>query len=165
VFVYLRYFLGNSAYNFKSPFSFPSTPRFRDITTICHSAHPDLRPAGDVFSFELMKLPNPESAIIERGKVADYLLNPAHPDNGGKAAFFLALGFNQDDWEDLALAFRKLAGRAEITKRVASSHGCKYIVEGRIETPGGKSPAVRTVWIIDRGADAPRLVSAYPSQE
>jgi hypothetical protein len=112
-----------------------------------------------------MKLPNPGSAIIEREKVADYLLNPAHPDNGGKAAFFVSLGFNQDDWEELALAFRRLAGRAEVTKSVESSHGHKYIVEGRIETPGGKSPTVRTVWIVDRGADAARLVTAYPCQE
>ena len=110
-------------------------------------------------------MPNSGTAIIEREKVADYLLNPAHPDNGGKAAFFLSLGFNQDDWEILALAFRRLAGGAEIAKSVETSHGCKYIVEGRIETPGGKSPTVRTIWIVDRGTEAPRLVSAYPCQE
>jgi hypothetical protein len=52
---------------------------------------------GGVFSFELMKLPNSGSTIIEREKVTDYLLNPAHPDNGGKAAFFLLLGFNRGD--------------------------------------------------------------------
>jgi hypothetical protein len=118
-----------------------------------------------LFSFELMKLPNPGSATIEREKVVDYLLNPMHPDNGGKAAFFLSHGFNQDDWQNLARAFRNLAGSAEITKSVETSHGCKYIVEGRIETPGGKAPVVRTVWIVDRGADVPRLVSAYPRQE
>jgi hypothetical protein len=112
-----------------------------------------------------MKLPNSGSAMVEREKIADYLLNPAHPDNGGKAAFFLSLGFNEDDGQELALAFRRLAGRAEITKSVESSHGCKYVVEGRIETPGGKSPTVRTVWIVDRGADVPRLVSAYPCPE
>jgi hypothetical protein len=109
-----------------------------------------------------MKLPNPGSIIIEREKVADYLLSPAHPDNGGKAVFFLSQGFNQDDWQNLALALRRLAETTEITKSVETSHGCKYIVEGRIETPVGKSPTVRTIWIVDRGADAPRLVSAYP---
>lgn len=60
---------------------------------------------------------------------------------------------------------RFITRRAEIVKSVETFHGCKYIVEGRIETPVGKSPAVRTIWIIDRGADAPRLVSAYPCQE
>jgi hypothetical protein len=33
-------------------------------------------------------------------------------------------------------------------------HGKKYIIEDTIETPSGKSPVVRTVWIIDRGEDA-----------
>jgi hypothetical protein len=124
-----------------------------------------LQPSVDVFSFQLVKLPNLGSAIIEREKIVDYLLNPAHPDNGGKAAFFLSLGFNQDNWQKLALAFRGLVEKVEIAKSVETFHGCKYILEGRIETPGGKSPVVRTVWIVDRGADAPRLVSAYPCQE
>ncbi len=32
-----------------------------------------------------MKLPNAAQAVVTRGKIADYLLNAAHPDNGGKA--------------------------------------------------------------------------------
>ena len=27
-----------------------------------------------------MKLPNPDKLLVEREKIADYLLNPAHPD-------------------------------------------------------------------------------------
>ena len=27
-----------------------------------------------------MKLPNAEQAVVEREKIADYLLNPAHPE-------------------------------------------------------------------------------------
>jgi len=104
-----------------------------------------------------MKLPNLGSAIIEREKVTNYLLNSSHPDNGGKAAFFLSLGFDPGDWLSLAMAFRRLAERVEITKSVETSHGCKYIVEGRIESPGGKSPVVRTIWIVDRGAIGQRL--------
>ncbi|HEV7374892.1 MAG TPA: hypothetical protein VGN95_09260 [Pyrinomonadaceae bacterium] len=44
-------------------------------------------------------------------------------------------------------------------------HGKKYIIDDMIEMPSGKSPVVRTVWIIDRGEDAPRLVTAYPHEE
>jgi len=40
-----------------------------------------------------MKLPNAERAVVDREKIEEYVLNAAHPDNGGKAAFFLALGF------------------------------------------------------------------------
>jgi hypothetical protein len=43
-----------------------------------------------------------------------------------------------------------------------SKHGKKYIVDGAIESPGGKTPMVRTVWIIDKGENIPRLVTVYP---
>ena len=45
-----------------------------------------------------------------------------------------------------------------------SAHGGKYILDGRIETPSGKRPIVRTVWIVDRGVEMPRLVTAYPQE-
>jgi len=51
-----------------------------------------------------VKLPNAEKAIAEHEKVADYLLNAAHPDNGGKAAFFEGLGFCHAEPETLATA-------------------------------------------------------------
>jgi hypothetical protein len=56
-----------------------------------------------------MKLPNADKAIVEREKVADYLLNAAHPDNGGKAEFFMQLGFRREQWEILAAALKALA--------------------------------------------------------
>lgn len=56
-----------------------------------------------------MKLPNSDAAGIAQEKIRDYLLNAAHPDNGGKAPFFLSLGFQREDWSALAIAFRELA--------------------------------------------------------
>jgi hypothetical protein len=44
-----------------------------------------------------MKLPNADRAFVAQEKIRDYLLNAAHPDNGGKAAFFMALGFRAED--------------------------------------------------------------------
>jgi hypothetical protein len=44
-------------------------------------------------------------------------------------------------------------------------HGLKYILDGRIGTPSGKTPVVRSVWIVDAGREAPRLVTAYPKPE
>ncbi|MBI4517213.1 MAG: hypothetical protein HY699_15515 [Deltaproteobacteria bacterium] len=112
-----------------------------------------------------MKLPNAHLAVVEREKITGYLLNPAHPDNGGKAAFFQAQGFKGSDWQTLADAFRKLAVSDDVTEAVESRHGRKYILDGRIETPSGKVSVVRTVWIVDRGLDAPRLITAYPREE
>ena len=105
-----------------------------------------------------MKLPNAHLAVVEREKIVDYLLNPAHPDNVGKAPFFFTLGFSRDDWQPLAVALGKLAEATEVAKSMESPHGRKYVLDGRIETPSGKTPVVRTIWI-DRGADRPRLVT------
>jgi hypothetical protein len=56
-----------------------------------------------------MKLPNAHLALAEQSKIIEYLLNPAHPDNSGKALFFQSLGFRPEEWQVLADAFRKLA--------------------------------------------------------
>ena len=111
-----------------------------------------------------MNLPNAHLAEVEQEKICGYLLNPAHPDNGGKAAFLMALGFHSESWRALATALRELAESCAAAKSLASAHGTKYIVDGRIGTPGGGTSWVRTVWIVDRGAEAPRLVTAYPHQ-
>jgi hypothetical protein len=65
---------------------------------------------------------------------------------------------------DSADALVQVAFLNDVTAKVESTHGVKYIVDGRIETPVGRSPWVRTVWIVDHGQTAPRLVTAYPQQ-
>jgi hypothetical protein len=109
-----------------------------------------------------MRLPNARLALVAREKIADYLLNAAHPDNGGKAEFFASLGFRREEWEVLARAFRELVVATEVTEHLESAHGMKYILEGAIQTPSGKVPRVRTIWIVDWGRNCPRLVTAYP---
>jgi hypothetical protein len=112
-----------------------------------------------------MKLPNAANAVVEREKIADYLLNPSHPDNGGKGEFFGKLGFRRKEWEVLAAAFRVLAQTAEVTSYAESPHGRKYVMVGRLESPAGKVVWVRTIWIVDKGWDVARLVTAYPRKE
>ena len=109
-----------------------------------------------------MKLPNAETAVVERGKIVDYLLNAAHPDNGGKAAFFEGLGFRRGEPETLAKALRELARQAEVTRTATSPHGRKYVIVGQIKSPIGKAADVQTIWIVDKGLDMARLVTAYP---
>ena len=46
-----------------------------------------------------MPLRNAHLALVERHKVLEYLLNAAHPDNGGKAQFFKSLGFIRENAE------------------------------------------------------------------
>ena len=111
-----------------------------------------------------VKLPNAEKAIVGRNKIADYLLNPAHPDNGGKAVFFEELGFRRAEPETLAKALRELARQAEVTRIATSPHGRKYVIVGQIKSPIGKAADVQTIWIVDEGLDKARLVTAYPDK-
>ena len=112
-----------------------------------------------------MKLPNADKAIVERGKIADYLLDSAHPDNSGKAEFFERFGFRRSEWKILADAFMALARKAEVAQSMKSPHGQKYVIVGRIESPNGKTASVRTIWIVDKGLNIARLVTAYPHKE
>lgn len=51
-------------------------------------------------------------AVVEREKVVDYLLNPAHRYGASKARFFGAFGFRVEQWETFA---RRYANTARIT--------------------------------------------------
>jgi hypothetical protein len=109
-----------------------------------------------------LKLPNANLAVVDRTKVVEYLLNREHPDNGGKADFFIAMGYHPGDWDAFAAALRLLALSASVTSTMESSHGTKYIVDGPIDKSGGSERLVRSVWIVDTGETVPRLVTAYP---
>ena len=112
-----------------------------------------------------MNLPNGEHAVVEPDKVRDYLLDVAHPDGFGKAVFFTAMGFQREAWEALAEALRQVARNSSVTKSMTSVHGQKYIVDGMVLTPRGQTVLVRTIWIVDKGGDRPRLVTAYPGEQ
>ena len=114
-----------------------------------------------------MTLRNAHLAIVERHKIVDYLLNPSHPDNGGKAQFFQTLGFSVERPELLIEALRTVAQTGEVAEHVESVYGEKSVVDGSISSHTEETQAriVRTVWIIDRGSEAPRLITAYPGRE
>ena len=109
-----------------------------------------------------MKLPNPDKAVVERGKIVDYLLNPRHPYGASKARFFAEFGFRADEWEQLAEALREHGRRHEVALARETGFGSRYTIEGELSTPGGRRPRVCSVWQVDAGASAPRLITAYP---
>ncbi len=74
-------------------------------------------------------------------------------------------GFTIEGWEIFEEALRRLAASSSFTMRMDSRHGTKYIVDGPLATPVGKAPLVRTIWIVDQGANHPRLVTAYPYEK
>lgn len=113
-----------------------------------------------------MKLANSHLAIVEARKVAEYLLNASHPENGGKARFFEGLGYSALDVMPLVAALRTVAVTGEAVGRIASRHGTKFIVEGKLpsQVEASKNRAIRTVWIVESADEVPRLVTAYPHE-
>ncbi len=106
-----------------------------------------------------MILPNLGQAFVERQKITTYLLSEEN--SGGKAAFFVAFGFDLAQPEQLEQALFAHAAAYEVARIAETIHGIKYVIDGRMQTPDGRSPQVRAVWIVDRGEEAPRLVTAY----
>lgn len=111
-----------------------------------------------------MKLPNAERAEAAPAKVRDYLLSPDHPDGSSKARYFGALGFTREGWPLLRDALLAVAREGEAEPGAASVFGQKYVVRGIVRGPGGRAAGVVTVWIVLRGDDVPRLVTAYPEE-
>lgn len=109
-----------------------------------------------------MKLPNVEKAEIPREKIEGYLLSTTHRDGRSKAAFFAHYGFAAEHWEMLAEALRRHAAENEVVKTEQSPFGTRYIVEGALQAPDGRTPYLRVVWFVERGQTIPRLATAYP---
>jgi hypothetical protein len=112
-----------------------------------------------------MKLPQHERALVPREKIAEYLLSETHADGRHKATFFTHFGFVREFWETLAEALRQHAAAHEVARVEDSPFGTRYVVEGIITTPGGRTPLLRSVWFIRHGEDVPRFVTAYPLPE
>jgi hypothetical protein len=112
-----------------------------------------------------MKLPNPDTLVVEREKIADYLLNPAHRYGASKARFFTGLGFRIEEWERLAEALREHGRTHDVARTRETGFGPRYTVEGVLKAPDRRRPRVRTVWQMDEGAIAPRLITAYPLED
>ena len=112
-----------------------------------------------------MKLPNAEQAVVAREKLTDYLLNPGHRYGASKARFFAEFGFCIERWEELAEALREQGRMHEVAQVRETGFGPRYAVDGALNTPVERRPRVRSVWQMDEGAIAPRLITAYPLLE
>ena len=106
-------------------------------------------------------LPDADRAVVPDNKLVEYLLSGAHPDGHGKARFFASFGFSVAGWRVLAEALSRHAAENSVVEQSATAFGTRYIVEGILWAPDGRTPEVPVVWFIDRGGGAPRLVTAY----
>ncbi len=112
-----------------------------------------------------MKLPNADKAVVEQSKVCGYLLNGQHPFGASKARFFSRFGFTLESWDKLTVGLLAVGQQNEVLKIRNTGFGPRYEVEGELIAPDGRRPRVRTVWQMDIGQSAPRLITAHPAEE
>ena len=101
-------------------------------------------------------------AVIPAEKLRDYLLSPTHPVGRFKAAFFGGLGYGAESWPRLAADLRAQHLILEATPIEASPFGQKYLIQGPLTGPAGRTAVLVSIWIILSGEDAPRLVTLFP---
>ncbi|MCH8828935.1 MAG: hypothetical protein IID45_05090 [Planctomycetes bacterium] len=109
-----------------------------------------------------MKLPNVKNVVVSATKITEYLLSETHTDGKHKAKVFQAFGFSLDDCPALEQAVRQHAADHELAKVEPSSFGTRYVVEGIMGTPDGRSLLIRSVWFIRNKEENPQFVTAYP---
>jgi hypothetical protein len=109
-----------------------------------------------------VNLPNKSLAYIPSGKLTAYLLSETHPVGKSKAKMFRLAGYNELNVGLLKEGLLSIAHSGDIVDTQSSEYGVKYVIEGLLLTPEGGPVRIRTVWIIDRGQDRPRFVTAYP---
>lgn len=109
-----------------------------------------------------MQLPYADRLRVDESKITGYLLSEMN--SRGKAAFFLRLGFTPERWEVLAEALKVQARNNAVVSAIDSPHGARYCVDGDLETPDNRRPhpRVRTVWILAKKSQTPRLITAHP---
>jgi hypothetical protein len=109
----------------------------------------------------MARIPNYERAIIDPAKLQDYVLSHAHPIGRFKAVLFRQMGYTERNWEQFAgdIRIQHLALDAELGEK--TKYGQKYIITGDIRGPSGKVMKLKSIWIILKGEDLPRLITIY----
>jgi hypothetical protein len=109
-----------------------------------------------------MRLPNVDKSRVERKKIVEYLLSASHPDGSSKARFFGSFGFSAEKWRIFAAALKEQARTHDVSSSIESQYGTRYTVDGRLTTPDGRNPNVRTAWAMGKRGKSPRLITAFP---
>jgi len=108
------------------------------------------------------KLPNIEEAVVQDAKLTEYLLNPAHPRGAAKASFLARFGFDAGRPELARAAFLEHARQYDISASHQTRFGTIFEVDGPLPSPDSRNLDVRTVWMLEVGATAPRLITMVP---
>lgn len=110
-----------------------------------------------------MNLPGASDAWIPPEKLTRYLLCLTHPVGGPKAKFFRHYGFHEMNVHLLEEQLLLIARSEQVVEVAESPYGTKYSVDGTVRTPTQQVLTVRSIWIVEKGRNAPRFVTAFPA--
>lgn len=93
--------------------------------------------------------------------VRDYCLGSSHPEGRHKArVFYSALDLSAKDAEFLRQAILDAVVSTDAVRGRSDAHGSRYLVDLGLRR-GAKRATIRTVWIVRRNEDFPRLLTCY----
>lgn len=111
-------------------------------------------------------LPSYERAVIPRGKLEGYALDPAHEDGQHKARLFKSiLEFEKADWQKLEKAILDELPYHEAVLSRVDKWGEFYSVSLPVVGRNGKTAVVQTIWKIETGTDFPSFVTPRKIKE
>ena len=72
------------------------------------------------------------------------------------------LGYSPEDWRRLEADLPSRHPSKDATPEEGTSYGQKYAIRATLVGPSGQSADVVSVWVVRRGEEFPRFVTAYP---
>ncbi len=81
---------------------------------------------------------SPDTAIISRDKLINYILNPDHEEGHSKAQFLKTIGYHQSNWQLLKKALREQHLSLAAIAGKSSPYGKKFEITGKLMGPTGK---------------------------
>ena len=114
-----------------------------------------------MFESRDMPVPHADRAIVDIRKLRDYCLNPAHDEGQHKARVFAAaLGLTVIDAEALRAILLEVVQSHEAHLGYRDAYGQRYTVDFWLDWQGNRAQ-VRSGWVLEHEAMAPRLISCY----
>ena len=108
-----------------------------------------------------MRLPGAQRAFVDEKKLINYCLSMRHRRGRHKARVFKSvLGFDESSAPILREALIEAARTHEALRGEIDEHGQRFTIDFAITGSVG-SGNVRSIWIVRRGEDFPRLVTCY----
>jgi hypothetical protein len=108
-----------------------------------------------------MKLPNGETAIVDKAKIEDYCLSPTHLLGRHKARVFLSvLGITAENAFELQVALSTAACEGNAILGTSDEYGTRYIIDFELRWIE-RVALIRSSWMLRTHETSPRFLTCY----